>query len=529
MKKVIFSIALLCLFIPSVWGKNDFYIDPSKISITSKGDSLINTLDKAYKIEIDGFVNTETVDEKAKEYTKKIIRILLNGKNLTESLQNERYISSDNGFDTLSSLAFINMFLQDMNKFNIKYNYVKLIRTVEFSEGVMTFTYFPNVNLNGEKEDFILVLYLKRSGDSYKVFFPWYTKGKDLEDYFNSLGDKEDNGEVLGESFKKISLGDNIDDKVSNDLLTSIYKNNKEENVSISALYDANINTYGSGFFLDKGLVVTSWSLLMDTLNNSNYIYVNDGSKNTYNIEGIVAADTEYDVVVLKLDKEVGSPVSFSSTKLSTGDPVFVIDSKNNEGLMIRNGENITNYNGKYKNLLAINSSDVGSALYNSSGEVVGFNTNNSINADVSIANSTEFLIKLQKSLKQEEFKSIKSISFTDFKDRYYYKFKEERRINDIPKKIWDKWKKIGNLEKNISLELLKANYVDGIVSLRYKNEASKSLDAFYFTANYENQLIEQGYKRTYENEVKRVYTKNSNNIIVKEYLDYLTIIMMEN
>ena len=161
MKKVIFSIALLCLFIPSVWGKNDFYIDPSKISITSKGDSLINTLDKAYKIEIDGFVNTETVDEKAKEYTKKIIRILLNGKNLTESLQNERYISSDNGFDTLSSLAFINMFLQDMNKFNIKYNYVKLIRTVEFSEGVMTFTYFPNVNLNGEKEDFILVLYLK--------------------------------------------------------------------------------------------------------------------------------------------------------------------------------------------------------------------------------------------------------------------------------------------------------------------------------------------------------------------------------
>jgi hypothetical protein len=324
-------------------------------------------------------------------------------------------------------------------------------------------------------------------------------------------------------------LGDNIDDKVSNDLLTSIYKNNKEENVSISALYDANINTYGSGFFLDKGLVVTSWSLLMDTLNNSNYIYVNDGSKNTYNIEGIVAADTEYDVVVLKLDKEVGSPVSFSSTKLSTGDPVFVIDSKNNEGLMIRNGENITDYNGKYKNLLAINSSDVGSALYNSSGEVVGFNTNNSINADVSIANSTEFLIKLQNTLKQEEFKKIKSISFTDFKDRYYYKYKEERRINDIPKKIWDKWKKIGNLEKNISLELLKANYVDGIVSLRYKNEASKSLDAFYFTANYENQLIEQGYKRTYENEVKRVYTKNSSNIIVKEYLDYLTIIMMEN
>ena len=165
MKKVIFFNILLLLFIPIILGENSFNIDTSKLEINSKGNSLIEELDSKYKIKTDGFVSTETVNLEAKDYTKKIIKILFNSniEDRSNDLHKEQYISSDNGFDTLSSLAFINMFVKEINDLNMKYDYIKLIRTVEFSEGVITLTYFPNVTINDEKEDFVLALYLKKS------------------------------------------------------------------------------------------------------------------------------------------------------------------------------------------------------------------------------------------------------------------------------------------------------------------------------------------------------------------------------
>ena len=36
-------------------------------------------------------------------------------------------------------------------------------------------------------------------------------------------------------------------------------------------------------------------------------------------------------------------------------------------------------------------------------------------------------------------------------------------------------------------------------------------------------------YKITYDSNSKKIYTKDESNIIVKQYLDYLIVIMMEN
>ena len=531
MKKRLFIILFVLLFIPVVYAENDFIIDASKIEINAKGNSLIEGLEKSYKIETKGFVNIESVNEEVKEYTKKIIKIIFNNnkKERSTALHKEQFISSNNGFDTLSSLTFINMFVDDINELNMKYDYLKLIRTIEFSEGVISLSYFPKAKINDVKEDLILVLFLKKGNDGYKLFYPWFTRGEDLEEYFNKLGNKEDSGDNIGGTYRNLTLGENTSNNVNTDTLDELYRKNKNKNVSISALEDASTNVYGSGFYIGKGLVVTSWSLLLEMLNNSEFLYVNDVNKKSYNIEGIVSADTDYDVVVLKLDKEVGEPVVFSSNKLKTDDFIFVIDSKNNNGLMINYGKNITEYNGKYKNLLALNSSDIGSALYNEDGEVVGFNTNNSLNNDISIANSTDYIVELQDILNKEKFEDIKCISFSDFKERYYHSYKEEKQVNEVSKKMWDKYKKIGDLENNVSLNLLKASYVDDILSLRYKNEANKSINTFYLTSNYENQLLKDGYELTYDNYSKRVYTNGNIEIIIKQYLDYLIIIMMEN
>ena len=51
---------------------------------------------------------------------------------------------------------------------------------------------------------------------------------------------------------------------------------------------------------------------------------------NTYDILGVVSANTEYDVVVLKISDEIGGEVKFGNTnELNTDDKLFMINSKN--------------------------------------------------------------------------------------------------------------------------------------------------------------------------------------------------------
>ena len=155
-------------------------------------------------------------------------------------------------------------------------------------------------------------------------------------------------------------------------------------------------SVYGSAFVLRSGVVVTTWSLFIQFLSSSDFLYVNDNAGNTHVIEGIIAADTEYDVVVLKLANEAGKAVKLGdSNSLKLDDKLFTINSKNNNGFSINYGSYINTLNGKLKNMFAISSSDVGSALYNINGEVVGFNTADVTNSDLSYANSTNYLKEL--------------------------------------------------------------------------------------------------------------------------------------
>ncbi len=521
-------IIILILFTPVVRALNDFEIDPNKINITDKGNYLVSGLSKEYDIDITGYTSTERVDEEAKEYTKKIINILFSNedRDTRRSLMlDEQLISSSNGFDTLTSLAMIDLFLSEIDSLNINFEYVKLIRTIENKEGTITVSYFPNAVVDDQEQDFVLMLFLKKEQGQYKVFMPWYSKGESLEEYFNNLGKAEDNDEELGGTYRSLSLGDNTIDEES---LKSLYDSRLGSNVTISALSDGGTNKYGNGFYLRKGLIVTTWSLFLEILNNSDFIYVTDSEKNSYNIEGIVTANVEYDVVVLKINEEVGNPVVLTNDIVNTDDLVFSIVSQNNNNFIIKYGKNITNYNGKYKNLFPIKETDVGSALYNKDGNVIGFNTNNSLNNDVSIANSTSYLISLQSMFFDKSFQDIKATSFEDFKNRYYNKLNEERIINNIEKKVWKKYKNIGNIEGNLNLKLLKAYYTDNIISLRYKNEIAKSIDSMLLLSSYEEELVREGYIITCNKDTKKVYEKDNSIVVIKENLDYIIIVMME-
>ena len=68
-------------------------------------------------------------------------------------------------------------------------------------------------------------------------------------------------------------------------------------------------------------------SLFLQFLTNSNYIYVNDVYGNVYEVLGIVSAQSDYDVVVLKISEEVGKKVVLGkSDSIKSGDKVFTIN-----------------------------------------------------------------------------------------------------------------------------------------------------------------------------------------------------------
>ena len=533
MKKVIFTIILIVLFVPIILAFTpSFDIDMDNININNKSNKLIEVLDKSYKIDTDDFKVVNANTDKVKEFTKNLVEVSFSDKDIEEinkEIAKHIFINPNNGIESLTSTIMLKTYIDDLSKHTITYDYIKVIRVVESSEGIFTFAYLPKAVVDDKIQDMVASYWLKEVDGEYKVYLPWFSFGDNLTDYFNTIAEKEAKGEHIGDSYKKISITGEEQKLPEEELLNSLYSANLDSNVQVTAMKENGIGVYASGFFISKGIVATTWSTFLQFLNNSDYIYVND-SKRTYNISGIVAANETYDIVVLKLAEEAGQPVKFAKSEtLKTDDKLFTINSKNNNGFSINYGSFISMENGRLKNFLALSESDVGSALYNSNGEVVGFTVPDVLSSELSYANSTDYLIKLQDLLNTTGYNDIRTKDISIFKDKYYNKITKEVEYQEVDKAIWNKLTSIGSLEDTIKLPLIKASYKDKILSIRYKNEAINSLDTMYLVKDYTSNLENEGYKKTYLKYNKMIYQNRKYKIIIKEDLDYLIILIMEN
>lgn len=528
MKKCFFGLLISILFLSSV---EAFSIDVSKITIHNKSNELISTLDGSYSIDASDFENNVIYDEKAQELARTLIGITASKKDTQDKIKEMNqylFISKSNGFDTLTGSIFMQNYLKDIDEYDIEYSYIKSIRTVSFMDDVMGFVYVPDCTINGEKKDILFSYWMKNDNGEYKIYYPWFSIDDDLDEYFEKITNKENNKQVLGETYNKISINEESV-SVSEEVLASIYEKSNSSVVQVTSMLDTGNNSYGSGFFIRKGVIVTSWSLFQEYLNNGNLLYVNDSSGNTYEIDGVISADTDYGVVVLKLTQEIGEPVRFKKTsELSSGVKIFTISSKINSGFSINYGSFVTLENGKLEDLFAISSSDVGGAVFDKDGYVVGFHTNEVLNSDLSYAHSTDYLIHLKSILEKNDFNKIKVSDIDTFKNKYYTNISTEKEYNNIPDKIWNEYKSIGKLEENITLPLIKGSYKDKIVSLRYRNNISNLIQTMYFISDYSLELEESGYQLTYSDSVKKIYNNGKYKVVVKEDLNYLIILIME-
>ncbi len=530
MKKIILCILLYFIFLSNV---DAFNIDINKIQINGKSNAYIKKLDSSYKIDTKGFDNEIVNNEEIEKIARELTEIVISDNTINNKRQlftKYSYTEGENGTDILTALLFLDTFFEKLDNTKINGGYIQSIKTILINEDeYLTYVYVKEIE-NMKDIDVIFTYWMKNADDGYKVYYPAINTNIEIMDYFDSIEDNEKKGNEIGSSYNSISLTGKAHSITDNSLLKKIYDNNKGSVVQVTSMDSNGTGSYGSGFYIRGGVVVTTWSIFLEFLSNSNYLYINDAYGNTYDVQGVISADVDYDVVLLKVNKEVGKSVIFgNSSKVKTDDKLFMINSKNNKVFTINYGSNISNKNGRLVNMLVINNSDVGAALFDINGNVIGINTDDQLYSDMSYANSTDYLIEIQKVLKETNYLDIKYTSLNEFKDNYYLTVKEEKKYNMVTSEDWNKYDSIGNIKKNITLDLVKASCKDNILSLRYKDKTNSLIDSLYLLSNYTDELIKQGFTLYYRDNQKVIYTSNDYRVIIKDNLNYLVILIMEN
>lgn len=575
-KKVFMLISLLSISSVTVYAlSNSFNFDTSKLSFTSnsKKENVVDNFNKSYNLTYSISSENEKLEEEIKDLTKRTTYLLFGGFNNTNESSENYYKRHKDWFDLrynpkvpevpkdennpfgldtssqeykddlVSGLAIPQIFNQ-ANEMGLLYNSYGDIRVTISDNLIISSITLPNVKIKEQsKEDpmkydyietnYIMYYYYKKLNDEWKLYYLYGESTDEVNDYFNEIESTETKGTMAIAPSYESKLGTVYSfeklESMTQEELNNVYNSNINNIVYLNSYYNNTVVTSANGFFISNGLVLTTWNFIEKSLIDAQYITIKDSNLNTFEIDGIVTANPDTDVVVIKLKKSDTPIVKIGDSKsLKVEDPAITISSKSSTGALVQTGIVISNDDFIQTSIPLLNS-DEGSPLLNKNGEVVGINTSKSTNASVSIAINSEALKEIQNKFSKINFNDIESISFNELKEKYYYtKYNDESIINSIPKNKWKEYSKIGNIEKTINLELIKASYKDGIVSLRYKNGIAKYINSMQLSVNFKEQLIKDGYKVITDNTSKSIYQNNKYQVIIMDEFDYLIIVMVK-
>ena len=206
----------------------------------------------------------------------------------------------------------------------------------------------------------------------------------------------------------------------------------------------------------------------------------------------------------------------------------MTISSKSGVGLSLQTGI-VTSKDGYIQSAIPLREADEGSPLYNDAGQLIGINTAKAVNTSVSLAIDVNALEEIKNKIGSKDFDSIKTVSFNELKEKYYYtNYNEEKIVNSISDTKWQTFKKIGDIENNIKLDLVKASYDNNVVSLRYKNGISKYINSMQLASSFKEELINTGYRETLNSSTKCIYVSNDYKVMIMDEFDYLIIVMVK-
>lgn len=572
-KKVILFVGLLSLGTITAYAlSNTFELDTTKLSYTtnSKKNDVVNSFNQNYNLTYAIEDENSKVVEEIEVLTKKTTYLLFGDFNNTnESSENYykrkhdfydlRYApeiprddSTFNGFDTnsqeykddlVSGLAIPQIFNQ-AEELGLIYNSYGDIRITVGDELVISSITLPNVRIKVQSKEnpmeydyvetnFVMYYYYKKLNEEWKLYYLYGEDSANVGEYIDEVEQTEikDTMAIAPSYESQLSTIYSFEklENMTDDALNSIYNANVSSLVFLNSYYTNSVVASANGFFISNGLIVTTWNFLEKALIDGQYITVKDNNSNTYEMEGVVTANPETDVVVIKVKENNTSFVKLGdATSVSVEDPAIVLSSKLGVGTMAQTGIVISN--GDYiQTSIPLSTSEEGSPLFNQNGEVIGINTSKSTSASVSIAINVNVLREIQEKFESINHDSIEALPFDKLKEEYYYvKYNEEKIENSIPADKWKRYSKIGNIEQTINLELIKASYKDGIVSLRYKNNISKYINSLQLAANFRENLENSGYKIVVNNTSKIIYENDDYQVIIMDEFDYLIIVMVK-
>ena len=570
-KKIVFSILLLSISSITVYAlSNNFNFDTSKLSFAtnSKKGSVVSNFNKNYNLTYSISNDNAELEEEIKTLTKRTTDLLFGDFNNTSESSEDYYkrkkdfydlrydpeIPKDDnnllGLDTnsqeykddvVSGMAIPQIFNQ-VSELEMIYSSYGDIRITINDNLVISSITLPNVKLKEQsKEDpmkydyvetnFVMHYYYKKLNDKWKLYYLYGEDTDDIGEYFNEIETTESKTMAIAPSYQsQLSTIYSFDklEKMTQEELNTIYNSNINNVVYLNSYYNNSLVTSANGFFINNGLIVTTWNFLEKSLINAQYITVK-GNNTTYEIEGIVTANPETDVAVIKVKNNDNSYVKLGNYKsLQVEDPAIIISSKSGVGTIVQTGIVISNED-YIQTSIPLSDTDEGSPLFNQKGEVIGINTLKSTNTSISIAINTDVLKEIQNKFSSIDYSKIETISFKDLKEKYYYvKYNDEKIKNSIPKSKWKTYSKIGDIKNTIKLELVKASYKDGIVSLRYKNGISQYISGMQLATDFKDQLLKDGYEQVTSNTSKSIYKNSKYQVIIMDEFDYLIVVMVK-
>lgn len=552
MKKKIL-ILIIFIFTITVSASNKFTVKNIKLN---REEEIINKLPEENKLSYK--IDYEDENQEIIDLSKKITYLLLGPSNKDETSEeyykrhkdflNMRYkpvIPTKNGNpdtnsqeykdDIVSSFTVSTMFIT-VNEMNINYSTFGDINVSKSNDLVLSTVLLPSVTMKKEDSldatkyntintNLVMYYFFKKNNNNYELYYLVVDSENNIDEYLNYINENgkrnsvniaRDYSDTLNNVYNVTNLK-----KINNNTINNLYENNKNKIVKILSYYKDGSSMLGNGFFINKGLVVTTWDYLKKTLMHGEEIKVIVNNK-SYDVEGIVTINKDSNIVVLKLVNEISSGINIASN-IKIGDSVIsisnqVIGYKANKGLLVSD-------NGYLQSTIPVSTTDEGSPLFNVNGEVIGMNTGILSNSPSSFSIPYKSLIEIKDKFTMA-FNEIKTISFKELKKEYYVNYGNEEKIDNVSSSRFDMINELTDISNNIHMKLVKANYYNGVVSLRYKNNMD-NINPMKMAESFKNNLLNNGWKEELYSNKKCIYEKGNYQVILIEEFNYLIVIMV--
>ena len=382
---------------------------------------------------------------------------------------------------------------------------------------------------------FELEIVYEKESSMYKVNKMTVEWVVDLDAYFKDVDTKERTSNKNSNTVNNVSSYSpssytNLDysklKKLSSNVVNKVFDNNKE---SVAVIDSANVQGLptgnSTGFFIRKGVLVTTYDSVYQMVNNGALRYYADINGSVKEIDGIVAGYPDLNVIMLKLKEEVGKPISIGdSTKLEKSDPVIILSSRLGLVPTIKTGIYFDRLDDDIKMVrtsLPLQDGDSGSPIFDVNGNVIGINNNVGSSNDTyesGLNNSLDIVVlkEVINKIIKTDFNDIKVTSFSSFDT------KEHKTINKVSEKVWKKYEELTTVDSVIPIDLYSAYTKNKYLTVRYKNNSENIISNEMIIKAYRDSLLKEGYKEENIN----VFSKDKITITVSNNLGYIVVIV---